>query len=531
MGVFLSKFIGFLVFLFIGMAWLSPFHMNPWLTASSEILSFLSLFALIIYFREKAIDIQKKHLFLLGISVIPFIQYFLGIVYYFETALLCFCYLFGAGWCFIYGSNVEKEDLDLIKIKIFKLVLLVASIVSLFGFVQYLGLERGIWFITPLNEKGRIYSNFSQPNNMATFLNFGLISAIYLYEKKIIRLPFYFFSVFFIVFCVVFSYSRVGFLGCFIILVVTFIYYIFNKNKKIDTCVIGLSFLIFITIVIFKDQISVLLNNFNLGLSSAYSFSDRFSSVGGRSSMWVQMLYAIRENPVFGYGWNQTAIAQLAGANFSYHYEQTRSAHNVFLDIILWNGNIIGFLIIVFIFYLSVKIILIKDNYFIKLLLFVFGMHALLEYPQNYAYFLFFISFLVGLLFVNSNDRVFFNLNKGGVLLLIFIFSIIFSFVIRDYLTYKYILVNYTKDDYEGKLIKEDLVVLDRLDTLLGWVLVDRDKINDRDIIYRYSKFVKTAPTEYNLLNIVEIHERNNLIDERNEFCNYYVNLYQKKCK
>ena len=157
-------------------------------------------------------------------------------------------------------------------------------------------------------------------------------------------------------------------------------------------------------------------------------------------------------------------------------------------------------------------------------------MHAMLEFPQNYAYFLFFVCFVVGLILSSDTNVKFFKINKNFSLMFILLFSIIFSLIIRDYLNYKFILVNYTKEDYKNNIINEKLVVLDRVDTLLSWVLVEKENINDTNQIHNYSKFVMTAPTEYNLLNIMEIHKRNNLTNEFNEFCSFYTKLYKKEC-
>lgn len=528
----MNKIFGFLVFIFIGLAWLSPFHMNPWLTASSEILTFLSLFSLIIFFKDRELSLQKKHLFFLGISIIPLVQYSLGIIFFFETALLCFCYLFCAGLCFIYGSNFKIEEIQHVENKLFTFLFFISSIVALFGFVQFLGLEKGIWFITPLNNSERIYSNFSQPNNMATFLNMGFISAIWLLIHRKISFFLYMLISTLIIFCVFFSYSRVGLVGLFLILFLTLIYLFYKKYEKKYLYAIFYSALLLFLIIFLKKEIISIFNYFGLGLESKLSLQDRFSSIGGRSTMWVQMLYAIKENPLLGYGWNQTAIAQINAANFAYHYEQTRSAHNIFLDILIWNGNILGSIIIASLIIILLKVFSSKKgDFFLKLIIIIFCIHALLEFPQNYAYFLFFVCFIIGLILNNNYIIKVIKIHKIFNLIFLFLFSIIFSLIIRDYLNYKFILVNYTKEDYKNNIINEKLIVLDRIDTLLSWVLVEKRNINEIHRIHNYSKFIMTAPTEYNLLNIMEIHKKNNLTKEFNEFCVYYVNLYKKECK
>lgn len=64
--------------------------------------------------------------------------------------------------------------------------------------------------------------------------------------------------------------------------------------------------------------------------------------------MWHQMLLAIKEQPLLGYGWNQVGVAQLSVYLDYPTTEWTEHSHNILLDLLIWNGIPLGILIIGF---------------------------------------------------------------------------------------------------------------------------------------------------------------------------------------
>lgn len=58
------------------------------------------------------------------------------------------------------------------------------------------------------------------------------------------------------------------------------------------------------------------------------------------------MLLALKEQGVFGYGWNQASIAQMSVFHLHPSVEWVSSAHNIILDLLIWNGIPLGLLIV-----------------------------------------------------------------------------------------------------------------------------------------------------------------------------------------
>ena len=78
----------------IALAWLLPIHYRPWVTYTGELFAFLSLFALSALFLKEKLLLPKVSLPLLLLSLVPFIQYGFGELFFFSKALMCGLYIF-----------------------------------------------------------------------------------------------------------------------------------------------------------------------------------------------------------------------------------------------------------------------------------------------------------------------------------------------------------------------------------------------------------------------------------------------------
>src|SRR5690606_18274354 len=146
--------------------------------------------------------------------------------------------------------------------------------------------------------------------------------------------------------------------------------------------------------------------------------------------VWGFFIQAVFDAPWYGYGWYQTKLAQYQ--NFENLKGIYTSTHNIFLDLILWNGFCVGFIILflfLFLFYWLYKYIRDSSDYMIFLCLVIFLVHSMFEYPLFYPYFLLLFSFFWGYLLFKGN----FEELKVSKLI---IFSFIFLKVIGVYVVY-----------------------------------------------------------------------------------------------
>lgn len=135
-------------------------------------------------------------------------------------------------------------------------------------------------------------------------------------------------------------------------------------------------------------------------ITQASSLAERASSGYLRFNIWTQMLLAVQQHPWLGYGWNQTSVAQMSAYALFPTSEWTTSAHNVLLDLIIWNGVPIGTVMIAYFacwLFLNQQA---KETISIIAIMMVCTVliHAMLEFPQRYAYFLLTCGFLLGVI-------------------------------------------------------------------------------------------------------------------------------------
>lgn len=193
----------------------------------------------------------------------------------------------------------------------------------------------------------RPFANFAQPNNMATFQIISFLSLIYLYLKQ--KFKFYLFFILSIasIFSIALTQSRTAVVALISLLLV---FIVFRKIAHIKVLVYYFfSVIIYFLLSIYLVNISSFIAKiFGLNPINISSSVDRGVSSSGRIDFWIQMYYAILERPWFGYGWNQTALAQYQNMETYPISVWITSSHNLLVDIIVWCGIPIG----VFLFYI-----------------------------------------------------------------------------------------------------------------------------------------------------------------------------------
>ncbi len=121
----------------------------------------------------------------------------------------------------------------------------------------------------------------------------------------------------------------------------------------------------------------------------------------GRAAIWLQTLYAIGESPWSGYGWNQTSVAQAAGAVYYPGELAFTNAHNIVLDLMAWVGVPLGLAItggVVYWLFVRARAITSTGAIYAMAMLTPVMVHSMLEFPFAYAYFLLLAGLLIGMI-------------------------------------------------------------------------------------------------------------------------------------
>lgn len=388
-------------FIVIGFSFLLPNHYYPWVSAYQDFSSFLALAIIFTFFPKEQFILDLKFLFILFISLAPLIQVLFNKIFFFGDGLVAFIYIFSFGLAYIATLNLGRKDSIAPYLYFISNIFIFSSIISLYVILkQWLLLTNGGIWMADLPPNGRPFANFGQPNNCATFLCMGLMACLYLYEKKNIHRFCGVLLASFILFGITLTQSRTSW-----VFALAFLIWWFWKSRYFQTRLSKNSVFYFVGIFIFFILITPYVSDY-LGVTNTTDALTRASSGYLRIPMWHQMLLAIKEQPLLGYGWNQVGVAQLSVYLDYPTTEWTEHSHNILLDLLIWNGIALGIVIIGFFTWWLYRLSQLATSVEAFIALSMVGavlVHAMLEYPLDYAFFLLPVGFLLGL--VQAQDK------------------------------------------------------------------------------------------------------------------------------
>ncbi|KQD15907.1 hypothetical protein APC74_00860 [Acinetobacter baumannii] len=532
----MQVFFLFLAAILLGFAWLSPFHYNPWVMFSSEMSTFaagLSVLAALFY---QNIKISRAQLLLLPFILIPVVQWAFGLVFDFSTALLSSLYLLGFWFMVVAGYNLSLDQQKRDQIFTgFSLLLIIVSIATSFiAICQWLNIESH--FVHMLHLIGnRPYGNFGQPNNMATFLIMGLLGCLFLYEKNKATVWLLFPSALLILFTITLSQSRTSWV-VFPFLLIYWIVKLFGKQKRfrfVQGLLWCLAFFLIAGLIL--PYITQFIEfSTNTEITETSSFVARAGSGHERIGMWIQILHAIAQQPWLGYGWSQTSVAVVDSIQYGTVHVWFNSAHNVLLDIIIWNGIPIGIVIIAYFACWFVRLNQqAKETISIIAIMMVCTVliHAMLEFPQRYAYFLLTCGFLLGIIQAQTPVLKGIVLNKQ-VLRLIWGISVILLVAIwRDYNVYvtNSNLLFKNKQPNAEILGSNQIFILTQFEQRLKWIeMKPETTLSDADLAV-WGNFVKNKATPYNLRKYAQLLAYNGKVEQAEQQIFILQHLYRQQ--
>lgn len=386
-------------------SWTLPIHHKPWLTAYPELLAALALCLAVlgvVYQYGKSARLPKAAMFIALLACVPLLQFANGTIFFAADAWLSAGFLLMLAASVLVGFNLQLQEQEdtLIRYSIgfAWLVLTAALISSLLATLQWLGLADSIW-IHPLKPGARPYANIAQPNNLATLLGFGLASLIYLFEKKRVPSLIAVSCALFILLALALAQSRTTLVAALFII----IFWHFQSRRihfRLTSWHIIGWVAAFAVISLTLPIVSELLG------STQRSITERVQA-NARIDMYLNFIEAIKHSPWFGYGWNQAITAQLAVADTFQPKEVTLYTHNVFLDLLIWNGPLLGSAIIVVLVAWFSRLLMRATSLtatFCWLALSFFIIHSLFEFPHAYTFLLLPAGVLLGMLVAETQQ-------------------------------------------------------------------------------------------------------------------------------
>jgi len=406
-----------------------PVILSPSLSFISEFIVFTSLLFLLIssFLIVRTSNISFLCLFLVFLSAIPIAQWLLGIVFFRGDAFLVCAYLLGAAMAVFVGNNLSQYRGK--ALLFFSLTFLYIGIVNaFFAWVQLLDLNfLGVWLREPSSL--RVYGNIGQPNLFASIMMLSLLAMIYLFEKTQCHRSLFWLVSTLILSAIVLAQSRTTLVaGLFII-----IWYALSYTRvefRIRWFDVIVLVIIYLGLRWFVGELLVLLFEEGTNLRAINT------SASPRLSLWQGMVAAINDGPLWGYGWAQAGVAQVLADSPFKSIQYSQHSHNLLIDLMIWNGPILGLVIIAVFTYIAYKCVVQSvtiERWVATSMVGAVLVHSMLEFPIEYAYFLLPVGFLLGLCFGESCIIYRFRLPKWIPLSIICVFVGLLTIVWRDY--------------------------------------------------------------------------------------------------
>lgn len=370
-------FFEFLFFIAIFLSFVATTYSNPWTSSSMEFFSFLAVVFLFLSvpYKEQRINLSKISIFFISILIVSLCVVFMKRIQLYEQ--IWFIFVYGIFFVICASCALKKDE----EFKEYLCVAIIAAtLFNCFAILsQYFSVyksEVGIWIAGYDSSHGRPYGNFGQPNLAATFLLTGLCSCIWLYKKKIGFSTLILVSVF--VGCVLaLPSSKTSFL-CIAILISLAI---MLRDKKSIIAFTATALALFITKHLLPNTRDVT----GVDIST------------GRFDLWITIFNAIFKSPWLGYGVLNTRVAHFSSRELDItpRSQVIGSAHNLFLDFLVWFGVIIGLFFVVYFVYIVFVFFKRNINSPEKIYLIIpILLHSQLEYPLFYANFLLLFAFV-----------------------------------------------------------------------------------------------------------------------------------------
>jgi hypothetical protein len=370
-------------------AWLIPNHYTPWLAAWGDGCALAGGVLLVLwaaYRKNTGLRVSWPLTVAAGIAAAAIAwQLSTGRLVFAGDALMAVFYVGAWVSAVAVGRLIagEPDDHALATIATAWLLAAIASVgIALVQWTGAIGL--GI-YAANLQPAGRPFANLGQPNHLATLCFIGLCCLGWLHERARVRLSVLALGSTLMLLGIAMSQSRTGWLqvGLLVVWLLAMRGRTALRLSRGQALVLGAAFVL---LVLSWSSVAEAL------LLSRGRTAEETAAAGTRTAHWQMMVDAIGREPWWGYGWQQVSAAQQRVAlDHPWVGEQIDSSHNLVLDLLVWNGIPIGAVIIVALtVWVVIRIRQCRDGraaWFLALVGGVF-VHAMLEYPLQYAYFL-----------------------------------------------------------------------------------------------------------------------------------------------
>ncbi|KNZ33305.1 MAG: hypothetical protein AD742_06815 [Methylibium sp. NZG] len=351
---------------------------------------------------REAVPVPPSAWVVLLVAMLPWVQLAAGMPGFRGDAALASLYLLGFGLTQIVGHRAAcvwglERVLELVS-----WVFLTGAILSVaLATYQWLQLDFLGAMVGDVTRGSRVFANLNQPNQLATLLILGLICAACLFDASSFGATVALCLVGVLAFGLAMTQSR----GVVLQALVAGALLLF-KSATFGRALTRRHVLIASAVVLLMPLLWNEINSM-LALSEARDPEQAALAGSRRVIFWSAMADAVSQRPWAGFGWAQTTVAQFAVAvDHPPLHEVFSHSHNLWVDLVLWNGLPVGLcLCAASVLWLWASVRAVQGSTATLMLVFVVAVvvHAMLEYPLYYAYFLAPVGLVMGALHSATN--------------------------------------------------------------------------------------------------------------------------------
>jgi len=389
----------------IALAWLVPNHYPPWVSFYNEAMMAIGLLILALdpvgWRAKRGLCACAWVVFV--VILVPWGQWFAGLLHFSGDLWVITLYLLGlavavqVGYERGHANSVEFAALV-------SSATLVAGVVSaLLGINQvFQAASLAIWSMDGAAGM-RAGANLAQPNNLATLLGFAVLSLFVLREqRKLSTLP----SLFLLLVLLIgasLTQSRAALLFGPLIVVAAWIL----KRRSVP---IKTNWLTLMAATACHWLFTSMWPALERAMHSTAPLTLGERGVASvRFQIWPALIDALSQSPWLGYGWLQVGAAEMNAAESHAPLDELwLQGHNLFLELVIWCGYPLGLALCGLVIYWVVSRLLWISTVEAALgwmTVGVLGVHAMVELPHHYAYFLLPAGLWIGLIEASIGSR------------------------------------------------------------------------------------------------------------------------------
>lgn len=438
------------------LGWLLPFHAHPWPAFLSDawfaLASACAALWLLLRSRRPWV-LPWEAATLLALALLPLAQFAAGQIYYGGAMWMSLGYLAALAFAIWMGARWQEHAPEQMLDGLFLAIGLAAFVTVFVQLHQWLALLDGSEWWAMNSGAIRPAGNFGQCNQAATLLCWGLCAVGWGAARGQVRWPVGVCAAALLLTGIALTGSRAAMVGLVLAAGFVIVFRQLCPGRRWPWLLAGLA-LYYLVCAVWIAQ-----------LAAASSGDDilRAGSAQQRVKAIALFVDAALQRPWWGYGWNQSFLAQLAVADGHPDLDvRFSSSHNLFLDLLVWCGLPLGLLLIAGLVWWAWQLVarVSTPTQFVAALMLMFVLnHSMFEFPLHYAYFLLPFGWVTGALGTSlaGNAPQGFAVNSKLAPALFLALVLLLGGILKDFAVMEQFRLNRWDIDANGPAAKEQV--------------------------------------------------------------------------